>query len=363
FLSAATNLVTGSLDTNGDSDVFVRDMTAGTTELISSNSAGTGTGNRGCSNAVISADGQFVGFGSFAGDLTPGGAPLATNAYVRDRAAATTTVISVNGATEAAGGGNQAAISADGRFVAFVSSSTSLTLGVADTNAHQDIYVRDMTTNATTLASLNYAGTNGGNGDSTNPGISADGRFVIFTSDATDLVVPGMDANGGPDVFVRDLIAGTTSLVSINIAGTGAGNLGSDGGVITPDGRFAAFDSSATNLVSVPDANGFNTDVFVRDLVAGTTELVSVNSTGTATANGVSSSPAVSSDGRFVAFQSQGTNLVTGVTDANGIDDIFVRDRTAGSTMLVSINSFGNATGNDSSSRPLISAEIGRAHV
>src|SRR5262249_4068844 len=84
---------------------------------------------------------------------------------------------------------------------------------------------------------------------------------------------------------------------------------------------------------------------------------VSVNSTGTATANGVSSSPAVSSDGRFVAFQSQGTNLVTGVTDANGIDDIFVRDRTAGSTMLVSINSFGSATGNDASSRPLISAD------
>src|SRR5262249_30552769 len=143
-----------------------------------------------------------------------------------------------------------------------------------------------------------------GTGLSNAPSVSADGRYVAFVSSAPDLV-PG-DTNGTGDVFVRDLKAGTTTLVSVNSAGTASGNRASQSPSISAAGRYVAFVSFATDLVA-NDANGTG-DVFVRDLWTGTTTLVSVNQAGTASANGNSANPVISADGSHVAFVSLATD-------------------------------------------------------
>src|SRR5438094_1790918 len=187
----------------------------------------------------------------------------------------------------------------------------------------------------TERVSVDSAG-NAANASSGAPAISADGRFVAFLSDATYLV-PG-DTNGEPDVFVHDRQTGTTERVSVASDGTegnppaGAGN---GKPAISAAGRFVAFDSSASNLVP-GDTN--RQDVFVHDRLTGTTELVSMDSVGIQ-GNGWSYSPAISADGRFVAFDSSASNLVPGDTDRAG--DVFVRDRgaPAADTATVSFDS------------------------
>ena len=174
----------------------------------------------------------------------------------------------------------------------------------------------------TTLASVNRTGTNGGNDDSFLPALSADGRFLAFGSDASDLVVT--DTNGRADMFVRDLQKRTTTLASVNRGGTDSANSGSFGSpALSADGRFVAFTSTASDLVAT-DTNG-ESDVFVRDLQTGTITLVSVNGAGTDSGNRGSSSPLLSADGRFVAFGSIASDLVA--TDTNGNQDVFVCNR------------------------------------
>ena len=184
----------------------------------------------------------------------------------------------------------------------------------------------------TECASLTSTGVQGngnsywGNGPSDRY-ISADGRFVAFRSESSNLA-PG-DTNGQPDVFLRDMLTGTTERVSVSTAGVqgdGASALPS----ISGDGRYVAFESDATNLVA-GDTNGW-TDVFVRDRIAGTTELVSLSSAG-AQANCQSSRPSINADGRFVAFTSCTTNWIPGKVQA--LNDIFVRDRLLGTTEWV----------------------------
>src|SRR4028118_2264462 len=214
-------------------------------------------------------------------------------------------------------------ISADGRFVVFQSSASNLVPG--DTNDETDIFVRDRLTNTTTLVSLDSAGNQANNGSS-RPSISADGRFVAFESYASNLV-PG-DTNNSPDsfltrdIFVRDTLTNTTTRVSLDSAGNQA-NDGSDSASISPAGRFVAFDSRASNLVP-GDTNNIN-DIFVRDTLTNTTTRVSVDSAGNQ-GNGSSffGTPSISADGRFVAFNSTASNLVPG--DTNSSTDMFVRD-------------------------------------
>jgi uncharacterized repeat protein (TIGR01451 family) len=148
-----------------------------------------------------------------------------------------------------------------GRFVAFLSRATNLVAN--DTNGTQDVFVRDLQTGTTSLVSINSAGTGSGDGGCNNPVISSDGRFVAFPSLATDLVAS--DTNGTRDIFVRDLQTGTTTLVSINSVGTGSGNGESDSSVISANGRLVAFESFASDLVA-NDTNG-TTDVFAFALV------------------------------------------------------------------------------------------------
>jgi hypothetical protein len=357
FLSSATDLVT-TIDNNNDVDIFVRDLQTNTTRLVSVNRSGTATGNHasGSDNPVMSADGRFVAFLSSATDLvTTNDNDNSIDIFVRDLQTNTTELVSINssGIATGNGGSGDAVISADGRFVAFVSIATDL-VTTSDNNNNVDIFVRDLQTNTTELVSVNSAGNAAGNSDSGLPVISADGRFVAFGSHATDLVTTS-DNNNDFDAFVRDLQTNTTKLVSVNGSGTATGNAGSGATVISADGRFVAFNSDATDLVTTSDSNN-DLDAFVRDLQTNTTKLVSINSSGTATGNTGSGAEAISADGRFVAFATFATNLVT-TPDNNNDIDIFVRDLQTNTTKLASVNSSGAATGNGFSVGPVLSAD------
>jgi Tol biopolymer transport system component len=251
--------------------------------------------------------------------------------------------VSVGAAGQANGGSLSPAISADGRFVAFNSYASNLVPG--DTNGTTDIFVRDLLARVTRRVSVGPAGQ--GNSDSSGvPAISADGRFVTFTSSASNLV-PG-DTNGAIDVFVRDLQAGVTKRVSVGTGGQA--NDYSFFATISADGRFVAFESFAANLVP-GDTNG-TSDIFVRDLQAGVTRRVSVGAAGQGNSDS-SGAPAISADGRYVAFFSHASNLVPG--DTNGAYDIFVRDLLAGVTRRVSVGASGQ--GNRDSLAPAITAD------
>jgi Tol biopolymer transport system component len=191
-------------------------------------------------------------------------------------------------------------ISANGRFVAFESDASNL-VG-SDDNGTTDIFVRDRWTGKTRRVSVSSAGVEG-NGRSRNASISADGRFVAFESEASNLV--GNDGNPYWDIFVRDRTTGKTRRVSVSSAGV-QGDGDSQNASISADGRFVAFDSGASNLIG-NDGNPY-TDVFVRDRTTGKTKRVSVSSAG-AEGNGNSSNASISADGRFVAFDSEGRTL------------------------------------------------------
>jgi len=274
-------------------------------------------------------------------------AVLGFSLFATDSEAQITRRVSVaSDGTEAEVGALFPSISGDGRFVTFFSWSTNLV--PADTNGTRDIFLHDTNTGTTVRVSVSSAEAQA-NGQSLNDQISADGRFVVFTSDASNLV-PG-DTNLS-DVFVRDLVAGTTERVSLATSGAQAnGNCGSGGNAITPDGRFVAFTGLATNLVA-GDTNAIS-DLFVRDRSTGTTERVSVSSGG-AQANGLSTVPSFSADGRYVAFGSVATNLVVG--DTNGSYDQFVRDRVTGATERVSLAD-DDSQGNGASTECSISAD------
>jgi Tol biopolymer transport system component len=236
-------------------------------------------------------------------------------------------------------------ISADGRYVAFHSDASNLVPG--DTNGTWDIFVHDRLTGQTTRVSVASDGTQGNNG-SGDPSISADGRYVAFTSEASNLV-PG-DTNGTWDIFVHDRVTGQTTRVSV--ASDGSEGYGSSfSSSISADGRYVAFSSWASNLVP-GDTNGW-ADVFVHDRVTGQTTRVSVASDGTE-GNHVSLLPSISADGRYVAFSSWASNLVPG--DTNEVQDIFVHDRLTGQTSRVSVAS-GGTEGNGASEFPSISAD------
>jgi Tol biopolymer transport system component len=223
-------------------------------------------------------------------------------------------------------------LSAAGRFVAFTSRAGNLVPG--DTNGRQDVFVRDRQKGTTARVSVG-TGDGQGNRESWEGELSADGRFVAFTSFARNLV-PG-DTNGFTDVFVRDRQTGTTERVSVGAGGQGDHE--SSHPALSADGRFVAFGSFASNLV--PGDTNDSWDVFVRDRRTGRTERVSV-STGSGQGRGGSSSPTLSADGRFVAFHSHASNLVPG--DTNGRSDVFVHDRQTGRTERTSVRPGGAPT-------------------
>jgi hypothetical protein len=258
FGSWASNLV--STDTNEILDVFVRDRQTSTTERVSVSTTGE-QGNGGSVASCISADGRFVAFDSWASNLVSGDTNGTTDVFIRDRETGITEIVSVSSNGEQGNGWssiNNASISADGGFVVFESEATNLVSN--DTNGTNDVFIRDRETGITERVSVSPNGEQG-NGWSGRASISADGRFVAFISEATNLI--SSDMNGYKDVFIHNRQTGITERVSVSSTGE-EGNYSSQvDPAISAYGRFVTFSSLASNLVS-DDTNGVQ-DVFIRD--------------------------------------------------------------------------------------------------
>ena len=237
--------------------------------------------------------------------------------------------------SQVGGGGEFPLVNGDGRFVAFASKSSKLVPG--DDNGAMDVFVRDRQERTTEMVSVSSTGELG-DGTSFAEAMSADGRFVVFKSVASNFaegdVDPGLEE--ALDVFIRDREMGVTERISVNSDGEAA--LGpSFSADVSDDGRFVVFESGAMNLSDIDLDRTF--DIFVRDRELGTTELVSVSSTGEA-GNFSSSDPSISGDGRFVVFDSGADNYSEG--DSNQAYDSFVHDRSTGTTEIVSVDSAGD---------------------
>lgn len=263
---------------------------------------------------IVTPDGRYVLFASTANNLVPTNSdgpinsPAVLNVFIRDRLSATTTLVSVS---DASGGANQTSlptgISTNGQYALFESSADNLAPGCS--HGVNNIFVRDLVNNVTTLVSVSTNGT-GGNGNSYGSAITPDGHYVVFSSDASNLT--SQDTNGITDVFVRDLQKETTVLVSTGAMSAGLSS-GSASPAITPDGRFVAFFSTATNLVPGVQSEG---EVYVRDLIAGTTTWASTNARSTfqaqtGTPNAISCDPVISCNGQWVAFEICPSNSTT----------------------------------------------------
>jgi Tol biopolymer transport system component len=348
FHSTAGNLVPA--DTNGRPDVFVRDTFDGTTTRVSVSSTGDQAIGGSSLEPSISADGRYVAFYSSAGNLVMDDTNGDYDIFVHDTLLGTTSRATVDRSHSS----YEPSISDDGRYVAFRSLAA---LVADDTNLKYDIFVRDMVAGTTIRATVNSEGAQAiggldlGGTAGVEPSISGDGRYVAFASAATNLVEN--DTNGDYDVFVHDTVDRTTTRVSMTHTGDQAVGGGSLGASISNDGRYVAFYSDAVNLVA-GDTNG-QSDVFVHDRVAGGTTRVSVASTGQQGDGGSSLGPALSGDGRYVAFYSAANNLVA--DDTNGVPDVFVHDTVHGTTSRVSLDQNGVETIGGGSDRPSISKD------
>jgi flagellin-like hook-associated protein FlgL len=332
FFSSASNLVAG--DSNGVQDAFIKDTLTGVTTRISTDSAGNQS-NGGSTVTALSADGRYVAFSSSASNLVAGDSNGVQDAFIKDTLTGVTTRISTDSSGNQAAGGQSLvnALSADGRYVAFSSSATNLVAG--DTNGQGDAFIKDTLTGITTRISSNSAGNQATGGYSRVTAISADGRYVAFDSSATNLVAG--DTNGQFDAFIKDTLTGVTTRVSTDSAGNQA--MGGDSRVtaISADGRYVAFYSNATNLVA-GDTNG-QQDSFIKDTLTGVTTRISTDSAGNQATGGYSRVTAISADGRYVAFNSTASNLVAG--DTNGFTDSFIKDTFTGTTTRITVSSSG----------------------
>jgi Tol biopolymer transport system component len=289
---------------------------------------------------AMSADGRYIAFVSGADNLLDGDPTLDTNGYedvfVLDTVTGEIEIVSRAGNVESDGDATEVDISADGRYVAFVSEATNL-LGIDQNGSDSDVFVADRTAGTLTLASRRGASGAQGNAASWNVSISNDGTAVAFTSYATNLV--GVDTNGVVDAFVRDLSAGTTTRVSTTSNGKQANGPTQYVG-ISGNGSVVGFASTASNLVN-SDTNGVR-DVYVKTLASDKTQRVSLTN-GDKQAKGTSTFYGLSNNGKVVAFASDAANLVAGDTNARA--DAFIRDRTGGTTLRVSRRGSTEANG------------------
>jgi hypothetical protein len=326
FYTAADNL--NAADTNMTGDTYVRDLKQNRTILVSRASGKHGAvGLDSSTDPSISSSGRFVGFESSSDNLSDADDDNFRNVFVRDLDKDKTLLVSRRSGKDGAGATGGASEnpfpSANGRFVAFYSRADNLS-GADANGTGSDAFVRDLEKHRTILVSrASGKSGDGGDGDSFTPAISPNGRFVTFMSTADNL--SGADDDSVTNVFVRDLKTTRTILVSRASGKHGAGgNGGSYGRSITADGRFIAFSSTADNL-SGADANGIGQYVFVRDLKAHRTILVSrASGKHGAGGNGDSSNPKISYDGGVVAFESGADNL--SAADDDTLENIFLRN-------------------------------------
>lgn len=347
--STTQNLVAS--DPYNQSDIYIRDRQINSTELVSISNNSTITSPRGWSFwPSISANGRYVAFFSNSRDLLtathpspPLGYPY--HIYVRDLITGTIEIVSVSSSGtlaspdysfEIPSGPLQPllSISKDGRYIIFSTNATNLVAN--DTNNSSDIFLHDRQTKNTELVSIINGSAQPGGGSilGFNNAASSDGRYIVFTSSANTLVTG--DNNISDDIFVRDRLSSSTQRISIASSGTES-NAMSRYPAISHDGRFIVFESLASNLV-IGDSNGVM-DIFVHDRQTRTTERVSIASDGSE-ANQWSYRPDISGDGRYVMFTSDASNLVTG--DSNNTSDIFVHDRQTGVTERVNVANDGS---------------------
>jgi Tol biopolymer transport system component len=363
FDSQATNLVAGDVD--GIYDVFVYDRVQQTIACMSVDSSGAPAWGFAPS---ISRDGRFVAFASENDNLVANDGNRHKDVFVRDRdpdgngifdeGNGVTTIVSLDSAGNSANDDSyEPAISADGSTVAFTSVATNLLAN--DANFLPDVFVHDLATGTTVCASVDpYGAMSTGSlveGGSFGTSLSADGKLVVFTSWAWNLIAN--DTNFAPDVYVRDVAAAATTRVSVDSKGNEADDY-SGGAALSADGRFVVFTSRADDLVA--GDHNLHADVFEHDRTTGATVRVSTTSTGGETDRDsgedywywVAIPSALSSDGRFTVFASEATNLVPG--DDNGAQDLFVHDASTGATNGVTFNAGGHP-GDLDSYRPAVS--------
>lgn len=328
FVSAASDLV--ALDSNGTADVFAHDRQ---TLALTRVSVGAGGQANGASSAPsLSADGGLVAFVSDADNLAANDTNAAGDVFLHDRASGVTLLVSVatNGSA-ANGASGQPSLSGNGRFVAFQSYATNLL--AVDGNSVADVFVRDLQTGVTTRVSLDSGGYPLDH-HSGAPAISANGMQVAFESLSGAIVVG--DLNHCSDVFVFNRTTSMSTRVSVNPHGA-VTHKPSNAPSISADGRYVAFHSMAPNITQ-NDANGNIVDAFVRDMQTGTSTLVSLSDSGV---QGTSACRVadVSNDGRYVVFETPSPELVAG--DTNAAKDVCLRDVTAGTTRRISVESHG----------------------
>ncbi|MDE0830493.1 MAG: hypothetical protein OSB03_14950, partial [Vicinamibacterales bacterium] len=380
FSSTRVGLVPG--DTNGSRDVFILDRASGTTERVSVTSEGdqaNGISDISHRDFSLSPDGRFVVFESWATNLVPDDTNDLADVFIRDRVAETTRKVSVplGPGTCASGpdaganctndsdcgeGGScaevpqadgysvDAAVSADGRYVTFSSAATNL-VSSGGGSLPPDVFIRDLVDGSTELVSQQFAdGLSSGEAQWPTP--SADGQFVVFTSEA-DTLVPN-DTNEQSDIFVYDQTTGETERVSVSSGGEEGNWYQHHWAATSADGRFVSFFSNSNNLVA-GDTNGWG-DFFIHDRVSGETERVSLASDGSQAEQGVDVEwgASLSADGRFVGFDSDSANLVA--ADTNGLRDSFVHDTLTGATERVSVAT-GGAQSDGNSEHPTLSAD------
>ena len=356
FTSTSNDLVAN--DTNGTADIFLRDRLNNTTTLISKNPTTNEVSNGESSEPKINADGTFVvfasrGFNLIDGDTAPGATGMgSTDVFRYNIATGGLELVSVKSTGGFPNGGSsEPSISADGRYVAYTSFASNLGIN-NDNNSATDVFRRDMSlpggVNSVVLVSVGLGGAVGDKA-SFDPQISDNGQFVSFRSDATNMTTN--DTNGLRDSFIRDINATLTSLVSVSSAGV-SGNQESQSNSLSGDGSVVAFRSNATDLVA-NDTNNAE-DIFLRNRTNNTTTLLTVNAAGTASARGQSRFPWLSADGTTAVFSSSANDLTT--PDDNNLEDVFLRDLTNGPLYLLSTNPTGGS-GNGASFDPFVSRD------
>jgi Tol biopolymer transport system component len=347
FESWAGDLVAN--DTNGWSDIFVHDRRNGQTIRVSVDSNGA-QGNGVSFRPSISADGQFIAFESTSTNLVENDTNGQMDVFVHDRHTGKTIRVSVDSSGQEGNDWSELpSLSADGSLVAFTSYATNLVAN--DTNGLGDVFVHDRATGETTRVSVDSQA-HQAHGLSWLPGIDAEGRFIAFASDAADLVAN--DTNDRPDVFVHDRLTGETTRVSVDSQGQ-QGNRASGFECFPPYGCHSepisiSADGSAIAFMSLAsnlvtgDTNNL-WDTFVHDRVTGTTARVSVSSQGDE-GDAESDASCLSGNGRLVAFRSYASNLVAG--DTNASPDFFIHDRATGETWRASVSASGKQANDNS---------------
>ncbi|WP_235919339.1 Ig-like domain-containing protein [Heliomicrobium undosum] len=345
FSSGAGNLPGAS---SPFTQIYVKDKQTGEVTLISVNTQGAPANGQSAVGS-ISADGKFVAFESYASDLVPGDTNGTYDIFVRDLVSGTTERVSVhsNGA-EGSGASTRPSISGDGRYVVFESISSNLVDNDTNYTPDRDIFIHDRVTHSTKRLSVDSYG-NQVFGDCNSPYISQNGKFVVFASMAANFLPSDTDTK--KDIFLIDLETGSFSMVSVSSSSV-KGNDTSDHPSVSNDGRFIVFESVADNLVE--NDNNHERDIFLRDTVNNQTTRVSLSSAGQeGTALKPSEMAHISADGRYVVFSSYADNLVD--NDTNGEYDVFLHELASGETTRLSLSGEGQE-GNQESWRPFISS-------